>query len=62
MTYIILRVSGALDIQLTKHVKYLIPLLPMSEDVIEEGVLLGQIPNLKYQDYNLLDPEKLPQF
>ena len=34
----------------------------MSEDVTEEGALLGQIPNLKYQDYNLLDPEKFPQF
>lgn len=34
----------------------------MSEDVIEEGMLLGQISNLKYQDYNLLDPEKFPQF
>lgn len=34
----------------------------MCEDVIEEGALLGQIPNLKYQDYNLLDPKKFPQF
>lgn len=34
----------------------------MSEDVLEEGVLLGEIPSLKYQDYNLLDPEKFPQF
>lgn len=62
MTYISPRVSGALDIQLAKHAKYLIPLPPMSEDVIEEGALLGQIPNLKYQDYNLLDPKKFPHF
>lgn len=34
----------------------------MSEDVIEEGDLQGNIPNLCYQDYNLQDPEKFPQF
>ena len=34
----------------------------MSEDMVEEGALLGQIPNLKYQDYNLQDPKKFPQF
>ena len=33
----------------------------MSKDVIEEGTLLGEIPNLKYQDYNLLEPKKFPQ-
>jgi hypothetical protein len=62
VTYISPRASGAPDIQLTKHAKFPIPLPPMSEDVIEEGTLLGQIPNLKYQDYNLLDPEKFLQF
>lgn len=51
-----------LDIQLAKHAKYPIPLPPMSEDVIEEGVLLGQIPNLKYQDCNLLDLKNFSQF
>ena len=34
----------------------------MSEDVVEEGALLGKILNPKYQDYNLQDPEKFPQF
>ena len=34
----------------------------MSEDVQEEGALLGHIPSLKYQDYNLQDPEKFSQF
>jgi len=34
----------------------------MSEDVEEEGSLLGNINNLKYQDYNLLDHIKFPQF
>lgn len=61
-TYISPWAIGAPDIQLTKHVKYPIPLLLVFEDVLEEGVLFGQIPNLKYQDYNLLDPEKFPQF
>lgn len=45
-----------------KNTKYPIPLPPMSKDVIEEGDLLGNIPNLRYQDYNLEDPEKFPQF
>lgn len=60
--YISPRAVGAPDIQLAKHSKYPIPLSSMSKDVIEEGALLGHIPNLKYQDYNLLDPEKFPQF
>ena len=47
------RVSGVPDIQLIKNMKYIIPLPPMSEDVFEEGGLLGHIQNLKYQDYNL---------
>ena len=34
----------------------------MSEDVAEEGELLEHIPNFKYQDYNLQDLEKFPQF
>ena len=32
----------------------------MSENVKEEGNLLGHIPGLKYQDYNLQDPKKFP--
>ena len=47
-TYLNPRVRGALDIQLTKNARYTIPLPPMSEDVIEEGALLGHIQNLKY--------------
>ena len=38
------------------------PLPPMSEDVKEEGLLLGYVNDLKYQDYNLLDHVKFPQF
>ena len=34
----------------------------MSEDVKEEGSLLGYVNDLKYQDYNLLDHIKFPQF
>lgn len=61
-TYLNPRVSGAPDIQLPKNAKYPIPLPPMSKDVVEEGALLGKIQNLKYQDYNLQDPEKFPKF
>ena len=38
------------------------PLRSMSEDVEEEGSLLGYVNDLKYQDYNLLDHIKFPQF
>lgn len=34
----------------------------MSEDVEEEGSLLGYVNDLKYQDYNLLDHIKFPHF
>ena len=34
----------------------------MSKDVEEEGSLLGHVNDLKYQDYNLLDHVKFPQF
>ena len=34
----------------------------MSKDVKEEGSLLGYVNDLKYQDYNLLDHIKFPQF
>lgn len=61
-TYVNLQVIGAPVIQLAKHTKYPIPLLSMSEDVLEEGALLRQISNLKYHDYNLLDLKKFPQF
>ena len=62
VTYLNPRVSRAPNIQLVKNVKYLIPLPCMSEDVFEEGGLLGHIQNLKNQDYNLQDPEKFSQF
>ena len=34
----------------------------MSEDILEEGALLGHIQNLKYQEYNLQDPKNFSQF
>ena len=34
----------------------------MLEDIEEEGLLLGYINDLKYQDYNVLDHIKFPQF
>ena len=58
--YINPRAEGEPDIQLVKHAKYPILLSLMFQDVIEEGALLGQILNLKYQDYNLLDPKTFP--
>ena len=61
-TYLNPRLSGALDIHLTKNAKYPIPFPPMSKDVVEEGALLRQFKNLKYQYYHLKDLEKFPQF
>ena len=61
-TYISPRISGVLDVCLAKNVKYHIPLPPVSEDMVEEGDLLGYILILRYQDYNLQDLEKFPQF
>lgn len=61
-TYLSSKESGAPNLQLTKNVKYLIPLLPMSKDVKEEGDLLGNISGLKYRDNNLQALEKFPQF
>ena len=49
-------------VQLFAKAKYLVPLPPMSKDVEEEGSLLGYVNDLKYQDYNLLDHIKFPQF
>ena len=49
-------------IQLSSKARYPVPLPPMSEDVEEEGSLLGHVNNLKYQDYNLLDHVKFLQF
>ena len=49
-------------IQLPTKARYPVPLPPMSEDVEEEGSLLGYVNDLKYQDYNLLDHIKFPQF
>ena len=34
----------------------------MSEDIKKEGSLLGHVNDLKYQEYNLLDHVKFPQF
>ena len=50
------------EVQLPKNAKYPTPFLPISQHVIEEGDLLANIPQLRYQDYNLQDPEKYPQF
>jgi hypothetical protein len=61
-TYLSPRVRRAPKMHLAKNTNYLIPLPPMSEDVKEEGTLVGHIPGLKYQNYNLQDPEKFPQF
>jgi hypothetical protein len=52
----------ASKIQLSSKARYPVPLPPMSEDVEEEGSLLGHVNDLKYQDYNLLDHVKIPQF
>ena len=49
-------------IQLSSKARYLVPLPPMSEDVEEEDSLLGYVNDLKFQDYNLLDHIKFPQF
>ena len=61
-TYINLRIPDASEVQLPKNAKYPTPLPPMSKDVIEEGDLLANISQLRYQDYSLQDPEKYPQF
>ena len=62
LTYVNLRQDDAPKVQLPKNAKYPTPLSHMSEDFIEEGDLLANIPQLRYQDYNLQDPEKYPQF
>lgn len=49
-------------VQLSTKARYPVPLPPMSEDVEEEGSLLGYVNDLKYQDYNLLHHIKFPQF
>ena len=61
-TYVCLLRHEAPKIQLSVKAKYLVLLPPMFEDVEEEGSLLGYINDLKYQDYNLLDQIKFPQF
>ena len=53
---------GASKIQLSSKGRYPMPLPPMSEDIEEEGSLLGYVNELKYQAYNLLDHVKFPQF
>lgn len=60
--YVCLLRHEALKIQLSSKARYLVPLLPMSEDVEEEGSLLGYVNDLKYQDYSLLDHVKFPPF
>ena len=49
-------------VQLSPKARYPIPLPPMLEDVKEEGSLLGHVNDLMYQEYNLLDHVKFPQF
>ena len=49
-------------IQLSSKERYPVALPPMFEDVEEEGSLLGYMNDLKFQDYNLLDYIKFPQF
>ena len=60
--YVWLLRHEAPKIQLSAKAKYLVPFPSMSEDVDEEGSLLGYVNDLKYQDYNLLDHIKFPQF
>lgn len=48
--------------QLLSKASYPIPLLPMFEDVEEEGSLLGHVNDLKFQDYNLLNHIQFLQF
>ena len=62
LTYINLRLDDASKVQFPKNAIYPTPLPPMSEDVVEEGNLLVNILQLRYQDYNLQDREKYPQF
>ena len=45
-------------IKLSSKARYPMPLPPMSQDVEEEGSLLGHVNDLKYQDYNLVDHVK----
>ena len=61
-TYVFPLQCGAPKIQISAKAKYLVLLPTMSEDVEEEGSLLGYINDLKYQDYNLLDHIKFFQF
>ena len=60
--YVNLHQEGAPEVQLPRGAKYPLPLPPISEDVVEEGDLLANIPQLRYQDYNLQDLKKFPQF
>lgn len=60
--YVFLLWHDALKIQLSSKARYPVPLSPMFEDVEEEGSLLGHVNDLKYEDYNLLDHVKFPQF
>ena len=60
--YVNPRQEGAQKIQFPRNAKYPTPLPPMSEYIVEEGDLLANIPQLRYQDYNLQRLEKYPQF
>ena len=60
--YVSLRAPGAPIIELEKQANYIVPLPPMPEEVQEQGNMLGKIDQLKFQDYNLQDPQKFPQF
>ena len=62
LAYVCLLRHEAPKIQLSVKSKYLVSLPSMSKDVEEEVSLLGYVNDLKYQDYNLLDRLKFPQF
>ena len=40
--------EGVLEVQLPRGAKYPMPLPPMFEEVVEEGDLLANIPQLRY--------------
>ena len=60
--YVCLVHHEASKIPLSSKARYPVPLSPMSEDVEEEGSLIGHVNDLKYQDYNMLDHIEFPQF
>ena len=59
-TYVSPRAPGTPIIELAKQEKYVVPLPLMPKEVREQGNLLGKVEQLKFQDYNLQDPQKFP--